>query len=241
MDAGGGRPPLPLFDYAYANFEFAAPSLSLPEALSVDLGPAEPILTTSGNERPASESEEDGDGPRRGRQRKMHPCSMCHKSFDRPSTLRVHQRVHTLQKDYACDKCGKRFSVPSNTKRHAKKCGTAAAAPASEPGGDGSQTPSPGSEPSAPEPKAKRPRRKKAEPRWVPETLKGFVIGCTWKAPRPLPPITPHQISATEWEERDSFAVGVPEDPYCDRYWTGRLPGPALKDVFLGSSVRFAS
>ncbi|EJD55017.1 hypothetical protein AURDEDRAFT_109506 [Auricularia subglabra TFB-10046 SS5] len=244
MAAGGERPPLPLFDYSYANFEFTAASLPLPAdpdvALSTDPGPALPISAASGHERPATDSEEEGEGARRVKQRKMHPCGMCHKSFDRPSTLRVHQRVHTLEKDYACDKCNKRFSVLSNMKRHAKKCGTVPGAPASGPIGDSTTASSPDTEPS-PEPKAKRPRRKGAEPRWIPETLKGYVIGCTWKAPKPLPPITPHQINDTEYEERDSFAVGVPDDPYTDRHWTGRLPGPGLKDVFLGPRVRSAS
>jgi len=55
-------------------------------------------------------------------EKKMHPCWMCHKSFDRPSTLRKHLLVHTGHKAYACDTCGRRFGVLSNLNRHAKKC-----------------------------------------------------------------------------------------------------------------------
>lgn len=69
--------------------------------------------------------------------KKKHPCWMCHKRFDRPSTLRKHLLVHTGEKAFACDTCGRRFSVQSNLNRHAKKCpsrpvnAASAAAPAS--------------------------------------------------------------------------------------------------------------
>ncbi|KZT64028.1 hypothetical protein DAEQUDRAFT_69026 [Daedalea quercina L-15889] len=54
--------------------------------------------------------------------KKTHPCWMCHKSFDRPSTLTKHLLVHTNYKPHACDTCGRRFGVRSNLNRHAKKC-----------------------------------------------------------------------------------------------------------------------
>ncbi|KAF9482361.1 hypothetical protein BDN70DRAFT_435995 [Pholiota conissans] len=69
----------------------------------------EPIVTTQGV--PESLSRE-----------KKHACTMCHKRFDRPSTLRKHLLVHTGEKAFVCDTCGRRFGVASNLNRHVKRC-----------------------------------------------------------------------------------------------------------------------
>ncbi|KDR68766.1 hypothetical protein GALMADRAFT_256609 [Galerina marginata CBS 339.88] len=53
---------------------------------------------------------------------KKHACTMCHKRFDRPSTLRKHLLVHTGEKAFVCDTCGRRFGVASNLNRHVKRC-----------------------------------------------------------------------------------------------------------------------
>ncbi|PPQ63546.1 hypothetical protein CVT24_004776 [Panaeolus cyanescens] len=61
-------------------------------------------------------------GPEPHSREKKHPCSMCHKRFDRPSTLRKHLLVHTGEKAFVCDNCGRRFGVASNLNRHVKRC-----------------------------------------------------------------------------------------------------------------------
>ncbi|KAI0757456.1 hypothetical protein C8Q80DRAFT_1265379 [Daedaleopsis nitida] len=62
--------------------------------------------------------------------KKIHPCMMCHKSFDRPSTLKKHLLVHTGERAFACERCGRRFSVASNLNRHSRTCRAALATPA---------------------------------------------------------------------------------------------------------------
>ncbi|GLB36754.1 putative zinc finger, C2H2 type [Lyophyllum shimeji] len=53
---------------------------------------------------------------------KKHGCTMCHKRFDRPSTLKKHLLVHTGEKAFVCDTCGRRFGVASNLNRHVRRC-----------------------------------------------------------------------------------------------------------------------
>ncbi|KAG5644138.1 hypothetical protein DXG03_009085 [Asterophora parasitica] len=76
---------------------------------------------------------------------KKHGCTMCHKRFDRPSTLRKHLLVHTGEKAFVCDTCGRRFGVASNLNRHVKRCilkpvNAAAAGKQSSPGTAGNSS-----------------------------------------------------------------------------------------------------
>ncbi|KXN88582.1 hypothetical protein AN958_07101 [Leucoagaricus sp. SymC.cos] len=81
---------------------------------------------------------------------KKHACTMCHKRFDRPSTLRKHLLVHTGEKAFVCETCGRRFGVASNLNRHVRRCilkpvnggATAVASSSTSPSASGSGTPS---------------------------------------------------------------------------------------------------
>ncbi|KZV81768.1 hypothetical protein EXIGLDRAFT_844335 [Exidia glandulosa HHB12029] len=187
---------------------YVAPGLGgyTPLFLGNDGSPPTSSTAASAPQESASDHD-DGTSSDAVRQRKMHPCSMCHKSFDRPSTLRIHQRVHTLQKEHVCDLCQRRFSVASNLRRHQKKCGV------DEPAA--TQT--------VEKPIAKRPRRKNSEPLWIPDSLKCFThIGVTLKLSMPLPACTG---SFPRYTSND-------EQPYKTENWTGTLPGPAPKPIF---------
>ncbi|KIJ33406.1 hypothetical protein M422DRAFT_111199, partial [Sphaerobolus stellatus SS14] len=51
---------------------------------------------------------------------RRHVCEICHKRFNRPSSLRTHQSVHTGFRSYLClhPDCDKMFTVASNMRRH---------------------------------------------------------------------------------------------------------------------------
>lgn len=95
-----------------AEFEIPQDHMSV-TAMSVTarpvIRPVEPVVAVHGV--PDSPSRE-----------KKHACTMCHKRFDRPSTLRKHLLVHTGEKAFVCDTCGRRFGVASNLNRHVKRC-----------------------------------------------------------------------------------------------------------------------
>ncbi|KAJ3825799.1 hypothetical protein EV361DRAFT_950702 [Lentinula raphanica] len=207
------------------------------------------------------------------RERK-HACSMCHKRFDRPSTLRKHLLVHTGEKAFQCETCGRRFGVASNLNRHVRRCilkpvNVIHSPPTATTGTDSSPEPAhttPSNERSrtatanrtsnsiSPGPRAphsvsqtrptrtpsqlasqttcKRRRRAPSPSRWIPDSLRGFILEELHKAtPVPLPPVVP-----SAYEERNSLDENVGVTPYHPREWARKpqLPGPGMSNYIFG-------
>jgi hypothetical protein len=52
---------------------------------------------------------------------KKHHCDTCPMQFERPSNLKVHQRIHTGARPFICPECEKDFTTASNMTRHRKR------------------------------------------------------------------------------------------------------------------------
>ncbi|KAF5392203.1 hypothetical protein D9757_001419 [Collybiopsis confluens] len=189
------------------------------------------------------------------RERK-HACSMCHKRFDRPSTLRKHLLVHTGEKAFQCETCGRRFGVASNLNRHVRRCilkpvntmRSSSAISNTAGTGSSSESNTPASSTSLSlthrivqprQPRAqtaasqhKRRRRAPSPSRWIPESLRGYILeGLQKTTPIPLPPVKP-----SVYEERNSWDENVGDAPYHPREWDckPRLPGPGVHNFLFG-------
>ncbi|KAI9059081.1 hypothetical protein FKP32DRAFT_1580517 [Trametes sanguinea] len=66
---------------------------------------------------------------------RRHGCGICHRRFNRPSSLRIHMNSHTGEQPFECPfpGCSRRFSVNSNMRRHYRNHRDAANAAAHAP------------------------------------------------------------------------------------------------------------
>ncbi|PCH33193.1 hypothetical protein WOLCODRAFT_159897, partial [Wolfiporia cocos MD-104 SS10] len=126
-------PPLPAYApwASGAFYKYPQSALPPPAPPSMAIAYLSPTGSAPSDHAPSSEHSSgespppppgDSQPPEGAKEKKRHSCWMCHKSFDRPSTLRKHLLVHTGEKAYACDTCGRRFGVLSNLNRHTKRC-----------------------------------------------------------------------------------------------------------------------
>ncbi|KAG6910617.1 hypothetical protein DXG01_009126 [Tephrocybe rancida] len=218
-----------------------AQTVPAPQFVPVPQPPLEPDATTQADDLLSRE--------------RKHACTMCHKRFDRPSTLKKHFLVHTGEKAFVCDTCGRRFGVPSNLNRHVRRCilkpvnaagkqvsGTGGPTRAQEPpspsssntmsSGSSDHTKSPGGparvarQPRSPG-APKRRRRAPSPSRWIPPSLLSFnFAGPETKKCTPVPLPPVHRNLPKE--ERDSWDENVSSTPYHPRGWKNVLPGPGL-------------
>lgn len=85
----------------------------VPPAAAVEAGPSTRPVDAPGPSGSTS-------SVHRAARLKRYACSLCAKSFSRPSALKTHMVSHTNTKDYACPVpgCGRRYTIKSNLTRH---------------------------------------------------------------------------------------------------------------------------
>ncbi|KAJ7250163.1 hypothetical protein B0H12DRAFT_1324295 [Mycena haematopus] len=187
---------------------------------------------------------------------KKHGCTMCHKRFDRPSTLKKHLLVHTGEKAFQCSICERRFGVMSNLNRHIRRCslrevhthGSAAShPPASLPDKSApvvtAQAHPPLSHANAAAARPRPPAGSRLPPLLQPPRARSHAPRARPPAPRlpqprPSPRVVGGRQHGPQWdEERDSWDENVGSAPYHPRDWekTHRLPGPGV--VKFGGAI----
>ncbi|KAL4248971.1 hypothetical protein ABKN59_006402 [Abortiporus biennis] len=97
------------------------PGIETFDAVARGQPPSSPPTTApSTPPTPPSPSLSTTDSQSSGRPRR-YECPICHSYFDRPSSLKTHNNMHTKEQPYECSRCGKRFSVNSNRLRHERR------------------------------------------------------------------------------------------------------------------------
>ncbi|KAL0563667.1 hypothetical protein V5O48_018399 [Marasmius crinis-equi] len=192
---------------------------------------------------------------------RRHACSMCHKRFDRPSTLKKVRRSSALETQMLkqnsflstcsftpgkkCDTCGRRFGVASNLNRHVRRC-------ILKPVNALNGTPSPSAEDRgrtdsrSPVDSANKPRTKSVNTNKSPTQkrrrrapspsrwIPSSLLNFNLEFPQKTVSIPLPPVSPSDWEERNSYDENFGTAPYHPREWQYKpwLPGPGLASAF---------